>query len=70
MAAGNDRSVTARGLARFHRPMVAQSLVRSFQIEMLNILLDYMPNVAFAKEDHAIETFSLGILYPGLGVSI
>ncbi len=66
----NDRPVPTRRLGRFYRPTVAQSFMRPFQIVMLDVLLDHVSNVAFAKEDHALETFSFGILYPGFGICI
>ena len=60
----HHRSVATRRLDWFYRPTVAQSLVGPFQIEMLNVLFDHVPKVTFSKEDHAIENFSFGILYP------
>ena len=66
----NDRSVPARGFGRFYRPTVAQSLVRPFQIQMLNVLLDHVANMGLAEEDHAVKNFPFGILYPGFGVRI
>ncbi len=66
----NDRPVPARRFGWFHRSSVTQTLVRSFEIEMLDILLDHVTKMTFAKEDHAVEALSLGILYPSFGVRI
>ena len=66
----HDRSVPARGLSWLYRPTVAQSLVRPFQVVMLDVLLDHVADMGFAKEDHALETLSFGILYPSFGVGI
>ena len=66
----NDRPVPARRFGWFYRPTVAQSLVRSFEIEMLDVLLDHVADMSFAEKDHAIETLSFGILYPSFGVGI
>ncbi len=66
----HHRPVPARRFGRLHRPTVAQPLVRSFEIVMLDVLLDHVPNVAFAEKDHALETLSFGIVYPSLGICI
>ncbi len=66
----HHRPVTARRFGWFHRPTVAQSLVRPFTIMVLNVLLDHVPKVPFSEEDHALETLSFGILYPSLRVGI
>ena len=66
----NDRPVPARGLGWFHRATVTQPLVRSFEIVMLDVLFDHVPNVPFAEKDHALETLSFGILYPCLGICV
>ena len=66
----HHRPVPTGSLGWFYRTTVAQSLVRPFHIVMLDVLLDHMSKVAFAKEDHAVEALSLSILYPSLGVRI
>ncbi len=66
----NDRPIPARCLGRFYRSTVAQSLVRSFEIVMFNVLLDHVADMGFAEKDHAVETFPFGILYPSLSVGI
>ena len=50
----HDGSISARSLGWFHRPTVVQSLVRPFQIMVLDVLLNYVSNVSFPEEDHTV----------------